>query len=538
MIKELQERQGAVPRALRAALALLWGAAVLLWAAAGPARAQLSESDVFVAQAILAYEAGRYDEALSLLKEALAQDPKNVEALYYTGLALMAQQKLEAAVEALEAARAQAPTDFSIRYLLGVAYFSLERYDRAEPLLTEVFNERPNTEGVGYYIGFMRYRRKDYHGALRAFRAETSSNPNIQQLAKFYAGLTLAILGLPEQAVEEVEAALKVQTASALTGPAERIRDSIVAARERERRFRAEVRVGVFHDSNTAVNPEPSHDPTAEELRRRKTRTTGELGSLRLDYSWLRIGPWESTVTYQFFQTYNNDLPSFNVQNHLGAAQLTYRGALAAMPYQLGGQYVYDYLTLDDREFVQRHSATLFGTLVESAGHLSTLQGRLQVKEFSLDSNVPPEEKRDAKNWMVGLAHVFRFAQDRHLLRLGYQFDVEDADGRNYRYLGHRVLVGAQYTLPWPLPWGGARLRYDFDLHLRNYTHANTILPVNNPGTRERYDLEQNHVFRVEQPLPLNLTLSAEFQRTVARSNLPVFSYERNVWALILTWQY
>ena len=66
-----------------------------------------------------------------------------------------------------------------------MAFFALERYDQAESPLTQVFNERPQTEGVGYYVGLIRYRKKDYQGALKAFRAETSKNPNIQQLVRF-----------------------------------------------------------------------------------------------------------------------------------------------------------------------------------------------------------------------------------------------------------------------------------------------------------------------------------------------------------------
>jgi tetratricopeptide (TPR) repeat protein len=532
------------------------GALIPALIAPPPAVAQQSESDVFVAQAILAYEARRYDEALGFLEEALAQEPKNVEALYYKGLVLMAQQKTEAAVGPLERARSLAPQDFSVRFLLGVAYFSLERYDQAEPLLAQIFNERPKTEGVGYYVGLMRYRKKDYQGALRAFRAETSTNPNIQQLAKFYAGLTLAILGLPEQATAEVDAALRLQTGSALTGPAERIRDTITSARERERRLHAEVRLGFLYDTNVAVNPQPSHDPTAEEVRKRKTHTTGEIGALRLDYTWLRTGPWESTATYSFFQTYDNDLPSFNVQNHLGALTGTYRGAVAAMPYQVGAAYTFDFLTLGDKEFIQRHTATAFATIVENALNLTSVQARVQIKDFAHDSNLPPEESRDARNGMLGITHVLRFSGDRHLIRFGYQFDVEDADGRDFSYVGHRFLVGGQYTLPWET----TRVRYDFDLHQRHYTHANAILPADvvtpfdrNRGTVEREDLEQNHVVRIEQTLarnlgpasigcaptaPCPLTLAFEYQRTVARSNLPVFSYDRNVFTLIMSWQY
>jgi len=523
--------------------------ACLLAGAVAPAEAQQSEADVFVAQAILAYDARKYDEALASLKEALALDPKNVEALYYSGLVLMAQQKTEQAVEVLEKARALAPRDQSILFLLGVAYFALERYDQAESPLTQVFNERPQTEGVGYYVGLIRYRKKDYQGALRAFRAETSKNPNIQQLVRFYSGLTLAILGLPEQAVAEVDAALRLQTGSALTGPAERIRDSLASVRDQERRFHAEVRVGFLYDSNVAVIPQPSHDPTAESLRRRKTATTGEIAALRLDYTWLRTGPWESSVTYSFFQTYNNRLPDFNVQNHLVAGNISYRSAVGSMPFQVGTQYSWDYLSLGNDDFLQRHTATIFGTLVENQGNLSTILARFQNKDFYASPGQLLDEDRDARNWMVGLTHVFRFAQDKHYIRVGYQFDYEDADGRNFKYAGNRFLAGGQYTLP----WGTTRLKYDFDLHQRHYLHANTLLPVLNPGTREREDFEQNHVVRVEQVLAANLgpasigcasnapcplTLAAEYQRTVADSNLAVYSYNRNVWSLTLSWQY
>ena len=535
--------------ALLLALDLLAANAVLLTSAASPVAAQQTEADVFVAQAILAYDARRYDEALTLLKEALAQDPNNVEALYYSGLVLMAQQKTDQAVEVLEKARARAPRDLSILFLLGVANFALERYDQAEAPLTQVLNERPQTEGVGYYVGLIRYRKKDYQGALKAFRAETSQNPNIQQLVRFYSGLTLAILGLPEQAVAEVDAALKFQTGSSLTGPAERIRDTLATAREAERRLHAEVRVGFIYDSNVAVIPQASHDPTAESLRNRKTASPGELAALRLDYSWLRRGPWESTVTYSFFQTYNNRLPSFNVQNHLVAGALSYRAAIGSMPFQVGAQYSWDYISLGGDDFLQRHTATLFGTIVENKSNLTTVVFRFQDKEFFATPGQIRAEDRDARNWMIGGTHVFRFAEDRHYIRVGYQFDLENADGRNYSYAGNRFLAGGQYTLP----WGSTRLKYDFDLHQRHYRHANTLLPAVNPGSREREDLEQNHVFRIEQVLaknlgpsvigcaptaPCPLTLAAEYQRTVADSNLAVFDFNRNVWTLTLSWQY
>ena len=507
---------------------------LVLWIA--PAHAQQSEADVYVAQAILAYDDKRFADALGYLADALKIEPDNLQALYYTGLAHLAQKNPILAVEYLEKARAHAPDDLVIRYQLGVAYFILEQYDKAEPLLSGVFKEQPRLENVGYYVGFMRYRKKDYDGALKAFKTGVSSDPTMQQLTKFYAGLALGILGLSERAIAEVDEALRLQPASPLTGPAERIRDTIVKAREREQRLRAEIRIGAFYDDNVSVNPQPSTDPTAESIRTRMNRSPGEIASVRVDYSWLRQGPWEATATYSFFQTLNNNrnLSEFNIQDHLAALGGFYRGAVAEMPFQLGLQYSYDYLTLNNHAFLDRHTATVFGTLVENTGNLTTLVGRLQFKNFLQDSETQPAQNRGAKNWMVGPTHVFRFESDKHLIRIGYQYDFEDAEGNDFSYTGHRVLTGGQYTLP----WGDTRLRYDYEIHFRDYPNFQAFLPVTSPGSMQRTDTEQLHAFRIEKPLPNNLTLSAEYQGTFSQSNIAVFDFHRNVFSLIMTWTY
>jgi tetratricopeptide (TPR) repeat protein len=510
-----------------------------------PAHAQQSEVDVLVAQAVIAYDEKRFPDAIAFLQQALKLDPNNLDALYYAGLTYLALNSPDRAAEVLEKARAKDPTDIQIKYHLGVAYFSLEQYDKAEPLLTEVFKERPQLENLGYYVGFMRYRKKDYQGALRALTAGTSSNPDIQQLTRFYAGLSMAILGLPEQAVAEVEEALRIQPSSALTGPAERLRDNIIAARQRDRRLQAELRIGAFYDTNVPVNPRKGSDPLVDILRARKSHSPGELATARLDYAWYRSGPWEAALTYSFLQTINNRIPFFNIQNHLGGLGATYKGAIASMPYQLGSQYTYDFLTLDNAAFLQRHTLTLFGTLVENAGNLTTLFARAQGKDFLNDSAVIiplPQENRDAINGLAGLTHLFRFQGDKHFLRLGYQFDREWTTGRNYSYLGHRLVTGGQYTFPLPPlydpTWAPPRLRYDYEVHWRDYRSINSILPTNAPGTVRRNDTEQLHIVRLEQPLPMNFTISAEYQATFARSNLDVFAFDRHVAYLILSWVY
>jgi tetratricopeptide (TPR) repeat protein len=498
--------------------------------------AQTTEADVHLAQAIIAIDERRYDAALTELKRALEIEPDHVEALYYTGVVYVAQGRPDLAVPPLERARAKAPADPAIGFQLGLAFFAQQRYDRAQPLFEAAFKTKPELDGLGYYVGFLRYRAKDYRGALAAFRAGRASDPEIRQLMRVYSGLTLAILGLPAQAAAEVEEALRLAPGSAVTGPVERLRDTIVAARARERRLSLDARVGFTYDDNVRVVPsQAGREPLVADLRSLRHRSTGELFGVRADYAWWRSEDWESSLGYSFFTTYNNDLPRFNVIDHLVSAGLARKLSLGGRPAQLGLQYSYEWLGLGGDEFLARHIATLSGAVVEGEHHLTRVFGRYQDKDFAEGLPRPlRQEVRDANNYMVGLLHLVRFAQDRHFLTIGYQLDWDQTDGRDYEYVGHRLSAGAQYTLP----WGGVRLKYDFDVHLRSYPHKDSILPTYAPGTRRRADEEYTHVARAELPLPGRFTLAVEFLMTNARSNIEVFDFDRHVVSLVLSWTY
>lgn len=142
-------------------------------------------------------------------------------------------------------------------------------------------------------------------------------------------------------------------------------------------------------------------------------------------------------------------------------------------------------------------------------------------------------------NWMGGLTHTFRFQEDRHLISLGYQYDVENATGSDFSYSGHRLLVGGLFSLPWPAsPWGATRLRYDYHIHWRDYRSVNSTFPTNSIFSVRRDDREQLHFVRLEQPLPYNFTVSFQYQRIQNDSNLAVYDYTQNIVYLITTWTY
>lgn len=86
------------------------------------------------------------------------------------------------------------PSDLFLHYQLGFAHFALSDYDHAAPLLSEVYRVQPNLDSLGFYIGYLRYRQKDYDGALTAFIGNQTEDFDGNNLLVFIEGWSWAFL--------------------------------------------------------------------------------------------------------------------------------------------------------------------------------------------------------------------------------------------------------------------------------------------------------------------------------------------------------
>ena len=501
------------------------------------------QAAVYVDRAVIAYEGKRYDEALKELQEALRLDPENVDALYYQGLVYTALDRPGDGLAALGAARKLRPADADVAFQIGVLHFGQKDYDKAEPFLNEVYRVEPKRPNIGYYLGFIEFQKQNFRDALGYFRANVPSDDTFAQLASFYSSLTLARLGSPGQAKAEIDQALRLQPASPLTTPAQRLGEILGKAAEQEKFFRGELRLGVFYDTNVPVNPDRSSDGTSILIRnaQQRQKSEGEMVSLDLAYTWLRTVDWEGTISHRFLQFYNNRLTEFNSQSNTPTLSIANRGLLPTglgdLPYTAGAQLSYDYISLGNRSFTQRWIVTPYVSISENDSNITTFQYRFQWKDFFHDRDFVRREIRDAKNYMVGATHFYLFEKGRHYLKLGYQYDAEPAEGENWSYRGNRLLTGFQYTLPW---WD-VRFRYDLDFHWRSYTEKNSLLPaLPSPanGTVRRRDRQPIHLTGLAKDFLENFTVAIEYLFDQGRSNLAPFDYKRHIVTTSFAWRF
>jgi tetratricopeptide (TPR) repeat protein len=519
--------------------------------AADQTHAQEPDAEVAATGGVLAYRTQRYEEALSLLRTALQLSPQNARALYYLGLTHLALGQIEQALSPLQTLHGLHPEDLDVMYQLGGVYFALAQFDQAEPLLEEAFRRQPDLEHLGYYVGFLRYRHKDYKRAAEAFGAVRSSDADIRQLAKFYRGLSLGVLGLSDQALSELASVQQEQPMSPMTGASVRIREALTAVPKKSEfsRLNAQLSVGGFYDDNVAINPRSNADPFVQSLRTRPTNSPGFMTSLRTDYAFYRQGPLEAKATYSFYQTVNtdSDVGTFNIQDHLGGLSGAYRGTLGTLPFEMGAQFTYDYMFLGFNGFLSRRSLVLPAVIVPpstvvpglgTVQHLTTLLYRHQARDFfrepgDNDIRFAPES-RDAQNNMFGFLHVFRFAQDRYLFRLGYQRDTEAAAGAAFTYHGNRLQTGGEVVLP----WHNLVARLDYEIHWRDYEFSQTFFTDNAGLLSARADTSKNLFLQISKPFSNFLTVALQYQGIWNDSNIPVYSYTKNVITALVTWTY
>ncbi len=513
------------------------------------------EAEILLARATLAYDNEEFEKAKILLLEAIDQDPDNSRVLYYLGLVHLAQKQPAQAVPYLGKGLSIRPSNLFLRYQLGLAYFALPDYERAAPPLFEVYEKQPTIDSLGFYVGYLLYRQKDYEGALAAFDANQTQDFDTQQLTLFYRGLTLGVLGLSDQAIEELEEVKLDRTVAPLSSAAIRIRERLAAKKKADEKkpWQLQVSLGGFYDDNVAINPDSGGTSSSaansalRTLRRRDTTAPGFLASARADYSFWREGPYEVSGHYSFFQTVNgNGLSELNIQDHLVGLSGFYRDVAFKLPYQVDLQYTYDYLFLDMTGFLARHTPTLSATVIPpsftvptlgSVGNLTSVLYRYRNQAFFNEQQGGVKQNlRDGHNNMLGLLHVFRFADDQFLFRIGYQYDNESTKAKEFSYNGNRLLTGGQ----WLIPWGGMTLRYDYDIHWRGYEKKQTfpLFTDKNGNLSKRKDTQQTHLVQLTKPLPYNLTLTAQYQGIFNKSKIRVYDYSKNLFTLIVTWAY
>ncbi len=227
--------------------------------------------DVLMRDATAAAAAGKWNRALELSEEALAQNSTHLTALVLKGISQHALGQSKDAVKTLAKAAQQAPDNFSAQYFHGWILCENQQYGEALTPLKRAYAVRKNhpdllvllaraclkqnlKEGINYLQALRRHRhyldapdvynglgilwfgQQDYESARRYFLQAYQRDPKSPVVLQNLAVLHDQYLNRPEQAMLFYQKCLAASLGAGDRTRADRIRNRILElARERRR---------------------------------------------------------------------------------------------------------------------------------------------------------------------------------------------------------------------------------------------------------------------------------------------------------------
>jgi tetratricopeptide (TPR) repeat protein len=125
---------------------------------------------------------GRLEEAISQLNQAVAENPKDADALYE-----LARIHKNASLRSIEKLKTLDQDSFQLHALMGEVYADQEHYPEAIEEYQAALGKRPDAAGMQYAIGVAYWAQHQMDPAEKAFKEAWKENPN-DALTNLYLG--------------------------------------------------------------------------------------------------------------------------------------------------------------------------------------------------------------------------------------------------------------------------------------------------------------------------------------------------------------
>ncbi len=510
-----------------------------LWLACHVASAAAAPNQVFVDRGILEYDDRNYTAALASFERAVELDPDDATARYFAGLTLIALERFEDAATHLSRGLALSRDDLDMAFALGVALFNLSRYDQALPHFEAVAAREPRRENLGLYLGVIHYHKKDYERALSFLEGAQSSDPALQQLARFYAALANHRLGREAEASREMAQAESLRPSSPIAISARKFQDVVAPPPPEVRPYRVELRAGFQYDDNVRIAPVTN----VLNLRDSKLSSFGETLLVRGAYDFFRRAGLTTTLSFQFYSIFNNDVSGFDIKDYRPALEAVYRTKAGGRPLTAGLRYEWERLEQNDETLSIRNIVQPYVSYAWTRWTDTTVFYRYENHDSKLDPTLGLRaEKLDSDNHDLGFLQGFYYGPVA--VRIGYTVDTDQAQGQDYTFYGQKATVGLYANLPF-----GFVSDITFEYHDRDYPAGNRLTRrLDDLGLgsfrQERHDWDQALFFALSRVIPTPtsfpgvLSASLEYFRERNVSTISLYDFERNTTSLNLIWRY
>lgn len=473
-------------------------------------RAGASEqSEAIYSRGLINFHAGRYQDALAELEQAVAADADDVYARYYRGVTRARLNDYRGAADDLRAVAEANPQLEQATLELGVALVEGEEYRAALPWLERAQQVESLQPEASFFLGIAQLRLGQLDAARGNFE-RSANDPRLSLATSYYQGVVAYQSKDRSSAEAHFKQVVAAQPDSEMAREANRFLEAIAngSTIASSALYSVYAEVGFQYDSNVQLAPSDdsikSDQGISDQADGRATILAGgTLTPWRSEHAQLSLG-------YEFFQSLHFDLDDFNLQDHRPVVQFSYDWA----PVRMGVQGRYDFYLQQTHSFLQQAQVVPWFAIDEGEWTHSELIPRFRYRDFLDD---PEDPVLDGFNYSVLARQYLHLGQADRYLYVGYRFDHEDPsdhDGEPFGYDGHEINTGIGFTLPAEI---GLQAEYAF----RHESYGD--------GSKGRDDDEHLVGFAISKALFEHFSVTLAYFGDFNRSNKGPFRYDRNV---------
>lgn len=475
----------------------------------------LCKTSEYLKQGISQYRQENYEEAIELLKRAREEDPTSSVAAFFLGMAYKQAIDYPKAIAHLKDAITLTPRIKDAVVELVDILVQMGSLQEAKWWIELAEREKISPANIAFLKGLVLKKEGKNLEAIESFEKAKSLDKSVVQSSDFHIALCYLKERRLKEARERFQAAVLYDPLSDLAAFARQYQDMVEKRIFLERPLRFTISLFGQYDTNMVLKP--MEEAVATGITDEKSSALAT--NMRIDYVPLLKDPWLFNARYSFSSNLYHKHPSSHniIGNSLSVAP-GYRFGRFAL--NLATTYSYYLVRNPDYEKYMDYlnAGPLFRMLLKKNQILELFAGYADKNYFQ--PPLMPEEDKDSGGLDAYISWFWLF-KEGGFLNLRYEFINEDTEGINWQNKGNKFIVNTTFPFTKKL-----KLQLSGSAFLQRYKNTHTVFNL----AREDDTFAGSSGLIWEQSK--NLSFVAQVSRIKSNSNLPIYEYERDIYAL------
>ncbi len=473
-------------------------------------------------QGIDLYQDEQYTESIPLLQKARQEQPTSPSAAFFLGMAYKQTGKYEEAITNLREAVTLSPKIKEALVELVELFYrrpSPENTREARQWIAVAERERIFPAKVAFLKGLILQQQNKNEEAIAAFEQAKAIEPQLAQTADLQVALALLKEQKLEQAKVRLETAIQQAPQTDLATFARQYLDVVEKRIEIEKPLR--ITLGLFEQYDTNV----LSDSTVTNNESVVTAT-----SLRVNYLPKLDGKWLLNAHYAFYANFHDEFvhtqdmisnslylaPGYSFGDSSLNLKLDYSNALVRDP--------------SHKQYLDTFTVGPFYRHLIGKTNLVELFAGYGINEYTHNSptNIPqdPREDRDSEGLRGSASWIWLFRQGA-FCNLKYEYDRAKADGANWDKEGHNLSLNLAYPIA-----DGVSFQLSGQMYLEDYNNVHSTFLV------KRDDEKYQGSVGLTWEFLKNASLIAQYSATRQSSNIVIYDYRRELYTAGLEYRF